>query len=408
MSRSCLTVLGGSTPFTVALFDALVAAGEHAPPPADVTLHGRNVAALDAVARYGRHVLADSGWTVQGTTDVDDALDGADVVVHQIRYGDLRGRQADEVLAGALGVPGDETLGPGGLAAAVRLVPGLRSTTAALARRCGDALIVNLTNPLSVTTALLHQGGLSVVGVCELPLQTLRQACAHLGVDPAEVEWAYAGLNHRGFLHRLHHRGHDLLPELAAGLGEATIGGITGADVAALGALPLKYFSLFTAGVAPTPGRAVFLEDVRRRALAELRERPERSPPSLAARRQPWYGEAVVPLLAAMAAAEPSDHVLDLPSDDGLVREVRVLVSERGIAPVPASAPTPEVARWVERFEHHERLVLAAARDPRADRLRAALAADPLLPPERVDTAVALLTKAPGDHAAAPGPTTSR
>ena len=57
------------------------------------------------------------------TTDLDTALAGADFVFSAIRVGGLAGRTADERVALDLGLLGQETTGPGGLAYGLRTVP---------------------------------------------------------------------------------------------------------------------------------------------------------------------------------------------------------------------------------------------------------------------------------------------
>jgi 6-phospho-beta-glucosidase len=302
------------------------------------------------------------------------------VVVNQIRYGGLEGRRRDERLAADLRVPADETLGPAGLAAAIRIAPELADLAGTLTARCPEAVVLNLANPLGCSTALLHRGGVTrVVGLCELPLVTARQACGILGLSVADVEWTYAGLNHRGFIHRLAHRGRDLLEDLPDTLGERTIGGITSAEIASLGAIPMKHFALLRERREPAPSRADLLAEVRGAILAELRADPTGPPPSLRRRAQPWYRDAVAPMLAAISRREPRDLVVDLPSADGVVREVHAAVSAEGVLPTASGAPPSAVASWLARFERHERRVLDAAIDPTPDAIRAALEADPLV-----------------------------
>jgi 6-phospho-beta-glucosidase len=60
------------------------------------------------------------------TTDLRAALTGADFVFAAIRVGGLDGRCLDEHVALDLGVLGQETTGPGGLAYAIRTVPVMR------------------------------------------------------------------------------------------------------------------------------------------------------------------------------------------------------------------------------------------------------------------------------------------
>lgn len=400
-----LVVLGGSSPATPALVDALAAAPDLG--PGELVLFGRDRDALALVSRHAAARLAPSGWLVRWTDGLVEALSGATVVIHQIRYGGLAGRSADERLAAGLGLPADETQGPGGLQAGLRSAVGMRPVTLALADAC-PALVINLVNPLGLSTAVLADAGVPVVGVCEVPVATVWEACAVLGVPAAEVRWQYAGLNHRGFVLRVELAGRDLLPGLPSRLGGATLGGVDAATISALRALPTKYHALHLPGAGHRPGRASALRDLRARVLAELHEQPDRTPPSLTARPAEWYPLSVVPLLRAVSAAVPSRHVVNLPGPDGLVREGWAAVAAGGIVAEPrideADVPGP-VRRWLRLFEDHERAALAATRRPQdQDRVRAALALDPLLPPQRLAEAAEAVSRHVREYAAATSP----
>lgn len=372
-------MLGGSTPFTVGLIDAIDMESANIR-PAHLVLHGRSAEAISLVAAYARGALVPRGWRVSGTTKLSEALDGADIVVHQIRYGGLEGRRRDEWLASQLGLPADETIGPAGLAAALRMAPGHRVLARALIQRCPDALVLNLTNPLSCSTALLHRWGVpKVVGLCELPLATAREACDVLGLQETDIDWTYAGLNHRGFIHRLTHRGRDLMNELLGRLGDQTIGGIGRAEIASLGAIPMKHFALFRSTPARSSPRAEILLALRRNILDELRNDATRPPPSLRVRHQPWYRDAVVPMLIAIDQTSPRRLIVNLPAEDDVVHELPAAVSEVGVEPTPDVPPLPAVVRWIDRFVEHERRVVAAAMDPSPAAIRAAVDSDPLV-----------------------------
>lgn len=373
--------------------------------PGELVLFGRDREALASMARYAEAGLTSAGWRVRWTDGLLDALAGATVVLHQIRYGGLAGRAADEELAAGLGVPADETLGPGGLQAGLRAAVGMRPVIRALADTCPGAQVVNLVNPLGLSTALLADAGVPVVGVCEVPVATVGEACTVLGVPAAQVRWDYAGLNHRGFVLRLELDGRDLLPQLPSRLGGATIGGVDAGMIAALGALPTKYHTLHLPGAGHRSGRASALQDLRGRVLAELRERPDRTPPALACRPAEWYSLAVVPLLEALSTASASRHVVNLPVPDGLVREGWASVAAGGIVAEPpieeVDVPEP-VRRWLRRFDDHERVALAAARHPEnRDGVRAALSVDPLLPRPRVVEAAEAVSRHVRGYAAA-------
>jgi 6-phospho-beta-glucosidase len=252
---------------------------------------------------------------------------------------------------------------------------------------CPEAWVLNLVNPLSITTTRMVQAGVKrCIGVCELPRVTMRKAAAVLDRDPERAEWAYTGLNHRGFITRLAWNGKNRIDEVSGLLGEAALDGISAAEIANLEAVPTKYFRLLSDRPGPARGgRAAFLERLRNRLLEELRSDPVRSPPSLKKRYLAWYPEAVVPLLEALSTSEPVLLELNKLTGRGVVEEGRAAVSAVGVGDfVEAPIPIP-VQTWLNRFIRHEQLLLNAVERPCIDTLRGALQADPLVPSCKVE-----------------------
>jgi 6-phospho-beta-glucosidase len=178
-----LAVLGGSAPATVQLVDALAAWPGAKNARLELVLHGRSADRLAAVA--GAAVLRAKalGLTAIVTAEVDRpaALEAADIVLNQIRPGGLEQRSADESFPHQFGLPGEETLGPGGFASAIRSVAALRPVWSDVARCCPRALLINLTNPAGIVTqAARLEHGLDVIAVCDSPLDLLAGAAARL------------------------------------------------------------------------------------------------------------------------------------------------------------------------------------------------------------------------------------
>ena len=335
--------------------------------------------------RYGDRRLASLGWAVSATRHLDEAVEGAAVVVNQIRFGGLEGRSRDEDLACRFQLPADETLGPCGLTAALRVVPRIRELAAELGHRCPDAWVLNLSNPLSITTRVMIRAGgpARSVGLCELPTATVLETCRILRMSAADVEWDYAGLNHRGFVFALNHRGEDLLPELPRMLEGRTIFGVTGEEIRRVGAVPLKYFHLSTsAGQPAVSGRAEFLLELKETIARELEESAA-PPPSLRMRDLSWYEGAVVPMIAAIFADDGRRMIVNCLREDGLVREVPVRVTRDRLAVVGA-APPAHLAPWLERWAAHELALLQAVESPGLEAIEHALALDPSVPHARV------------------------
>jgi 6-phospho-beta-glucosidase len=349
-----IAVVGGSSPFTLGLVSAIAA--EPPTRTGALCLHGRDRAALTTVGAAAAHLFDATGWRIEVEHDPDRAIAGADVVLHQNRYGGLRARADDERLAAAHRLAGDETLGPAGLAAALRTWDGQRAWADRLAA-AGTPIVVTTTNPLGISTSRFAASGLDVIGVCELPVQTRLATGAEAG--------AYTGLNHRGFWHHLAGRPDD--------------------DY-----VPDKYFSVLTGATTPRPGRADHVNDIRDEALAQASADPSRYPPALAGRDLPWHRLALVPVLAAIAG-RPQPLVLTLPlhgDADPVCDERQVILNGADVTPVGQPPPPADVQRWYDRFLAHERAVLAAAAAPGTPTVARALELDPLVP----DAAVASLT----------------
>lgn len=381
-----VTVVGGSSPFTLALAQALAA--DPPWPEGLLRLQGRDAQALEAVSACAAHLLAPGGWRVEAEVDLHRSLEGSDVVVHQNRYGGLAWRTQDEVLATGLGLAPDETLGPGGLAAGLRTGHGQRPYAAALTATDPRVPVLTMTNPLGVSTALFSAAGVDVLGVCELPEMTRLDVAAAAGVAPSDLGASYTGLNHRGFWHGLRAAGTPLLDRVAHRLatGEADLHGVDAAVVQRLRAVPDKYHALITVGSFLTPGRAAALDALRTRIRVEATAAPDVVPPALAGRDMPWYRVVVVPVLAALAG-RPVRTVVTATDADGVAAERFVDLVGATVTPVPGDPPPPPVARWFARFRAHEAAVVAACAEPSYDAVRAALALDPVVPTDVVDRA---------------------
>jgi len=282
-----LTVLGGGG-FRVPLVYRALLAETGTPRVREVVLHDVDPDRVEAIA----HVLARlaDGYpdapTVQVRADLDHALEGADFVFSAIRVGGTAGRVRDERVALDLGVLGQETTGPGGIAYALRTVPVAVDIAERVARVAPEAWLINFTNPAGIVTEAMQQVlGVRAIGICDSPIALGRRAAAAAGVDPAQVHLDYVGLNHLGWLRRLEHDGRDLLPGLLAddvALHRIEEVRLIGADwVRALGALPNEYLYYYYCGREAVAGirsgsgtRGEFLATQQQRFFAGVHAAP--------------------------------------------------------------------------------------------------------------------------------------
>ncbi len=138
---------------------------------------------------------------VQLTSGAEEAFSGADFVFSAIRVGGDRARVVDEEVALRRGIVGQETVGPGGCAMALRTIPVLLSYCELLARCAPGAVLINFTNPVGVITQAVSQySSVRVVGVCDTPSGALDRLASFLGADRGKVAYSYGGLNHLGWI----------------------------------------------------------------------------------------------------------------------------------------------------------------------------------------------------------------
>ncbi|GHH39388.1 6-phospho-beta-glucosidase [Streptomyces candidus] len=449
-----LTILGGGG-FRVPLVYGALLRDRGEGRVTRVTLHDLDAARLDAIARVlcdqavaARAEGAPEAPEVRVTTDLDDALRGADFVFSAIRVGGLAGRAADERVALDEGVLGQETVGAGGIAYGLRTVPVAVDIARRVARLAPDAWVINFTNPAGlVTEAMSRHLGSRVIGICDSPVGLARRVARTLGVpDPAAARADYAGLNHLGWLRGLYVDDRDVLPELFVDQARLTSfeeGRLFGADwLRALGSVPneyLHYYYFNREAVAAyrqaRQTRGAFLRDQQARFYEELSAGPHRAPSGAAweawdrtrAEREATYmaenreaagaGEraaddlesggyeyVALALMRAVARDErttlilnvrnampdrPGGRVLDV-LDEAAVVEVPCTVDAAGARPVAVSQLAGHEAGLVAAVKAVERCVLDAAESGSARDAVKAFALHPLV--DSVQVARRLLT----------------
>ena len=107
---------------------------------------------LPAVQAVADHIASlGGGLDVTTTTDLDAALAGAQFVITAYSVGGFDAMVHDLTIPEAYGLPqpvGD-SVGPGGIARALRSIPVTVGIARAMERDCPDALLFNVSNPLT-------------------------------------------------------------------------------------------------------------------------------------------------------------------------------------------------------------------------------------------------------------------
>jgi 6-phospho-beta-glucosidase len=374
--RVRVVVLGGSALATPLLLTALA---EGSPERGyEVTLVGRDRERLDLVTRIaddllGRFPACD--LRLRATMDVDVAFEGADYVINQIRVGGLAGRAHDESFPRRFGIPGEETVGPGGFSSALRGIPVTLELCRRLESRSPNAVVLNLTNPSSlVQYAIRTYTGLRVVGTCDAPVSLMKMIASLLDVPRHELVFEISGMHHFTWVVGVRQAGRERLGEVMGRLDELPKLGVDPEAIRALGAIPssyLRYYLHPDRVLAMTEGRALRahqLMALQEDMLAEFRRwQPGTRPASLDRRGAIWYAEIVAPTLLALAEARDTELVLSVDNDGALpwlpgeaIIEVPVAIAGGRLGPPrPASLPQ-DVRAMVARNCSYEMLAAEA------------------------------------------------
>lgn len=213
-----VTIIGaGSTVFAAELVtDFLLTPGL---PEGEFRLVDLDPVRLDLAHRYAEHLVARAGrdWTVRSATDRRELLAGSDVVISTIEVAGLATVDHDYEIPLRYGVDqciGD-TIGPGGLFKAFRTVPSVLAILADVEALCPDALVLNHTNPMSITVeAAARSGSVPMWGMCHSVHYTVEQLAEYLGRQPGDLRFRAAGVNHLAWLTELADGDGDLYPAL--------------------------------------------------------------------------------------------------------------------------------------------------------------------------------------------------
>lgn len=388
-----VAIIGGSAPSTPQL---LIDARLVVHPELTFVLHGRSSARLQAVRRAAVVLEAALEPRITLTTDLVTAVTDADLVIVQVRVGGLGARAHDERFPLRAGIPGDEGLGPGGLAAAWRSWPVINAIAAAIAEHAPGSRVAVLSAPLGILTrcVLDTYPELDVVGLCELPAVVLNEIRAALG-GPSGFTAEYAGVNHLGWFTRLAVHGKNLLADYAATRRASPYPNERA--ILAAGAVPLPYVRLHEHGseVVDEQGRAAAPRGAVLKELSEWAydafagDDPAEIRTALARRPAPWYREAVAPWIEAHLIGHSPTTFFLTERNRGYLRafhpEAVVEVPHRVVdgrfiaAPAPRLLPT-EIARTLDALIDYETEAAHAvrARDPAG--IIAALACHPWVP----------------------------
>src|SRR3954469_6779002 len=392
-----LAVIGGGSTYTPEVIDGLVQFRNELPVD-ELYLHDTNGERLQIVAGFAKRMLTRAGHpgNLGATTSLDDAVEGADAVLIQIRVGGQAARMVDERVPLACGCIGQETTGFGGPAEALRTVPVVVGIADRARELAPEAWIVDFTNPVGIVTKALLDAGHRAVGLCSAAMVFQRHFAKILDVDAGRIELDHLGLNHLTWEVGVRLDGNEILPVLLDAHAErvARATGLPPELVQRLGNVPSYYLHYFyehdhvVDEQRESKSRAEVVSEIEAELLhlyadETLDEKPE----LLKQRGGAGYSEAAVELVASLlGSAGRGRHVINLRNDgvlpflaDDAVVEVPAWVEPDGVRPVDLPQLGPLERGLVAHVTAYEELALEAALRGGRERVFRALLAHPLI-----------------------------
>jgi 6-phospho-beta-glucosidase len=393
-----LAVIGAGSTYTPEVIDGIVRL-RHLMTVDDLFLHDTNEQRLEIVAGLAQRMLERAGHPtrLQTTTSLDEAVEGADAVLIQIRVGGQAARMVDESVPVACGCIGQETTGFGGLAKALRTVPVVLGIAQRARERAPDAWIVDFTNPVGIVTKALLDEGHKAVGLCSAAMVFQRHFAKVLDVEPERIELDHLGLNHLTWEVGVRLDGDDVLQALlddehAERVARAT--GLPAPLVQRLGVVPSYYLHYFYDHDAVVDeerrgkSRAEVVSEIERELLhLYTDESLDEKPKLLKQRGGAGYSEAAVELIASLlGSGGAARHVINLRNDgalpfleDDAVVEVPAHVEPGSVRTVELPELGPLERGLVTHVSAYEELALDAALRGGRERVFRALLAHPLI-----------------------------
>ncbi len=373
----------------------------------------------------------ESPLKIRSARSVDEALEGADFVICSIRVGGAAGRIADEQIALKHGTLGQETVGAGGWAMALRTIPPMMDYVRALERLAPQAWLVSFTNPVGIILqAVQAEASQRVIGVCDTPRELFELMARELQVESSRAFFDYLGLNHLGWVRRVLVEGRDVLapafaePERLARFYRVPL--FEPSFLRQLGLVPTEYLYFYYRAQhaiekirrqGTTRGRMVAEQE--KELFAQVGTDPQTTLTAYEnylgqregtyfqletgesqavgveaverARRELYeraagYERIAVDVMRAIRTNRPTVMPLDVPNQGSLDEleaddavEVPCLIDSNGARPLAVGATPPAVRSLVLEVKNYERLTVKAAIEGSMPQAVEALAANPLI-----------------------------
>jgi alpha-galactosidase len=197
----------------------------------EIALVDINPVILEATDKMVRRYMeaADKPAKITAAVDRRDVLDGATIIICTIGVGSRRAWEQDVFVPREFGIfqPVGDSVGPGGVSRAMRMIPPMIDIATDCDRMCPNARFINYANPMTaVIRALWRKTNVRPLGLCHGTVDTLRWLARFAGVPEEGITGSWAGLNHLTWILEARSEGRDLWPLVRTRLAERRARGI--------------------------------------------------------------------------------------------------------------------------------------------------------------------------------------
>ena len=400
-----IAVIGGGSTYTPELIDGILQRHDRLP-VSIIHLVDIDLTRLEIIAAFAKRMVKAAGREIEieFSTDARLGIRGASFVVSQFRVGTQKARHRDEMLGRKYGLVGQETVGVGGFAKALRTIPVALEIAQIIQEEAPDAMLLNFTNPAGLITQALKSSAPKVksIGLCNVPWNTRIEIASALDVSAASVEFDYVGLNHLSWIRGVKVDGVDRSPEAIAAFRGLTINKANPGDSPAwlqstidyLQAIPNYYLLYYYEEKAwidyqrnnPTRASEVMkIEDVLMDKFTD--ESLVTKPAELMERGGAYYSDSAAELMSDIHNDAGTIHIVNTLNNgaiagfaDDAVMEIPAIISKSGAKALKANVMRSDIDAMVRSVKDFEMLTIDAAVTGNEQSALLALLANPIGP----------------------------
>lgn len=381
-----VAVIGGGSTYTPELIDGILQRHDRLP-VSIIHLIDIDSSRLMVIAAFAQRMIKAAGRdiSIEFTTDTRAGIRGASFVVSQFRVGSQKARHRDEMLGRKYGLVGQETVGVGGFAKALRTIPVALGIAQIIQEEAPNAILLNFTNPAGLITQALktHAPAVNSIGLCNVPWNARIEVATALQVLPNSVVFDYIGLNHLSWIRGVKVEGVDHSPQAIAAFRDLTIEKATPGDSPAwmqstieyLQAIPNYYLLYYYEEKAwidyqsNNPTRASDVMKIEEILLEKFADESIVSKPAeLMERGGAYYSDSAAELMADIHNDAGTVHIVNTLNNgaiagfpDDAVMEIPAIITKSGARAIKTNVMREDMDALVRTVKDFEMLTIDAA-----------------------------------------------